>query len=80
MRGEAEAIMSNESPDAVMQRIDEMGDGFIAIAVVPLARDDQARTAYVRASDITAVLPLHPRQYEAELDEPPDWYTRYAPD
>ena len=80
MRGEFEAIMSNDSPDLVMRRIDEAGDGFITVTGIPMAHDDEARTLYVRASDIVAVMPIHPLQYEAELDDPPDWYTRYASD
>jgi len=31
---------------------------------------------YIRATEITAVMPIHPRQVEAEMDEPPDWYAR----
>jgi hypothetical protein len=34
------------------------------------------RTAYARAGDIAAILPMHPRELEADLDEPPDWYQR----
>ena len=43
--------------------------------VVP-AHDDEPRTMYIRAAEVTAVMPIHPRQVEAELDEPPDWYSR----
>jgi hypothetical protein len=80
MRGDPEAIMSNDSADVVMRRIEEAGDGFITIAGVPFARDDEPRTGYVRASEVAAVLPMHPRQYEADLDDPPDWYSHYAPE
>jgi hypothetical protein len=76
MRGVEDAIMSNDSPDVVMRRIDEAGDGWITIDTVRLAHDDEPRTMYVRATEITAVMPIHPRQVEAELDEPPDWYAR----
>jgi hypothetical protein len=34
------------------------------------------RTGYARAKDIAAILPMHPRELEAELDDPPDWYQR----
>jgi hypothetical protein len=80
LRGEVNAIMSNDSPDEVMRRIDAAGDAFITVAGIPMAHDDESRTLYVRASDITSVMPIHPREYEAELDDPPDWYTRYAPE
>jgi len=80
MRGDPDAIMSNDSPDMIMRRIEEAGDGFITIATIPFARDDESRTAYVRGSEIAAVLPLHPRQYEADLDDPPDWYSHYGSD
>jgi hypothetical protein len=79
LRGDSEAIISNDAADTVLQRVEEADGGFITVTVVPLAHDDDVRTGYVRASDVAAVLPVHPRQYEAELDDPPDWYTRYAP-
>jgi hypothetical protein len=80
MRGDPDPIMSNDSPDVVMRRIEEADDGFITIAGMPYGRDDEPRTGYVRATDVTAVLAMHPRQYEADLDDPPDWYTHYASD
>ncbi len=75
LRGDEDAITCNDSADAVMQRIEGSDGGFITIAVMPLAHDDEPRTGYVWAGDINAVLPMHPRQYEAELDDPPDWYS-----
>jgi hypothetical protein len=80
LRSDSDWIMSNDSADMVMRSLEEAGDRFIAIATMPLGRGDEPRTAYVRASEIAAVLPMHPRQYEAELDDPPDWYTHYAPE
>jgi hypothetical protein len=41
-----------------------------------LAHDDDVRTGYARAGDIVAIMPIHPRQVEADLDDPPDWYER----
>jgi hypothetical protein len=79
LRGDPDAIMSNDSADVIMQRLDDAGDGFITFAGMPYAHDDEPRTGYVRATDISVVLAMHPRQYEADLDEPPDWYTGYAP-
>jgi hypothetical protein len=37
---------------------------------MPLAHDDEPRTGYVRASEIAPVLHMHPRRYEAELNDP----------
>jgi hypothetical protein len=76
MKGVEDAVMSNDSPDVVMRRIDEAGDGWITIDTIRLAHDDEPRTMYIRAAEITAVMPIHPRQLEAELDDPPDWYAR----
>jgi hypothetical protein len=44
--------------------------------LIPIAHGDEPRTGYIRASEIVAVLPVHPKQYEAQLDDPPDWYDR----
>jgi hypothetical protein len=80
LRGDPNAVLSNDSPDVIVRRIEEAGDGFITFAGMPYARDDEPRSGYVRAADIAAVLAMHPREYEADLDDPPDWYTQYAPD
>ena len=72
--------MSSESAEAILQRVNEAGEGFISFEVVPAARDDAPSTGYLRASDVVAVAPVHPRHYEAHLDEPPEWYEQYAPD
>ena len=61
MRGDPDAIIVKESPDVVMQRIEEAGEGFITVAGAPYSRDDEPRSGYVRASDIAAVLAMHPR-------------------
>lgn len=77
LRGDADAIVSREAPDAVMQRIEDAAPGkFIHVELAPVAHDDHVRTAYVSASDVVAVMPMHPRQYESELDDPPEWYQR----
>ena len=81
LRGDPDAVMSNDAADAVLKRIEEAGDGdrFITVAGVQYGHDDEPRSGYIRASAIAAVLPMHPRQFEAELDDPPDWYTQYGP-
>jgi hypothetical protein len=76
LRGDEDAIGINDSVDEVMRRIDEAGNGFVSATGMPYAHGDEARTIYVRASDIVAVFPMHPRQYEDVLDDPPDWYTQ----
>jgi hypothetical protein len=78
LRGDPDAIMSNDAADEVLKRIEQVGEGFITVAGMQYAHDDEPRSGYIRASDISAVLAMHPRQYEADLDEPPDWYTRYG--
>lgn len=76
-RGDSEAIVSNEAADVVLHRVEAADKGaFIQVALAPLAHDDEPRTGFVCASDVSAVLPMHPRQFEQELDDPPDWYSR----
>lgn len=75
IRGDEEAITCNEPADVVLERIERADAGaFIHVVMAPLARDDEPRTGYVMAGEIVAVLPIHPRQFDAELDNPPDWY------
>jgi hypothetical protein len=77
LRGDADAIVSNEAADVVLHRVEGAEeDAFIQVALTPLAHDDEARTGFIRGTDIVAVLPMHPRQFESELDDPPDWYSR----
>lgn len=72
-----DAIICNEAADVVLQRVEDASvDAFVHIVLVPIAHGDEPRTGYIRASEVVAVLPVHPKQYEAELDEPPDWYDR----
>lgn len=80
LRGDPDAIMCDDAPDELLRRVEQAQDGFVPVANMPEARDDAPRTGYVRASDVVAILPLHPRLYEAELDDPADWYERYAPE
>ena len=70
LRGDSDAILSNDAADAVLKRVDEADGGFITITEMPLAHDDEPRTGYVRASEIAPVLHMHPRRYEAELNDP----------
>ena len=77
LRGDADAIVCNEPADVVLHRVEGAGAGdFVHVALTPIAHDDEPRTGFVMASEIVAVLPMHPRQYESELDDPPDWYSR----
>jgi hypothetical protein len=77
LRGDADALISEEAADVVLKRIEDAEpDAFIHFALTRLAHDDEVRTGYVRAGDVVSVLPMHPRQVQAELDDPPDWYSR----
>ena len=72
--GDADAITCEEPADAVLQRVENAAPGtFIHFGVSRLSRDDDVRTGFIRAEDIVAVMPMHPRQVEAELDDPPNW-------
>jgi hypothetical protein len=75
MRGDPDGITCEEPADVVLQRIEQSEpDAFIHFGLARLAHDDEVRTGYVRAGDVTAVLPMHPKQALADLDDPPDWY------
>jgi hypothetical protein len=77
LRGDADAVSCNEPPDVVLRRVEQAdADAFIHLEITPYAHDDAVRTGYVRARDVAAVLPMHPRDLEADLDDPPDWYSR----
>jgi len=58
----------------------ETPDAFITFDAMRYAHDDHTRSGYVRASEVQSVLSMHPREYEADLDDPPDWYTQYSSD
>jgi hypothetical protein len=74
LRGDEDAITCEDPADVVMQRIESAEPAtFIHFGLARLSRDDDIRTGYIRAGDIVAVMPMHPRQVEAELDDPPDW-------
>ena len=75
LRGDPEAITCEEPADLILKRIEEASPGaFIHFGLARLAHDDEGRTGYIRAADIVAVMPMHPRQVEADLDDPPEWY------
>jgi hypothetical protein len=75
LRADSDGITCNEPPDVILHRIEESKpEQFVHFELVPLARDDEPKTAYARAGDIVAVMPMHPRQLEHDMDDPPDWY------
>lgn len=77
LRGDPDGMSCAEAADVILHRVENTNeDDFLPFAVAPLARDDESRTAYVRSKDVVAVMPIHPRQLESELDDPPDWYTK----
>jgi hypothetical protein len=70
-------VHCNEPADVVVRRIEETSDGeFMHIDLTPYAHDDAVRTGYIRPRDVAAVLAMHPRELEADLDDPPDWYAQ----
>jgi hypothetical protein len=74
LRADEDAITCEEPADVIVERVENAEPGgFIHFDVARLSRDDSVRTGYIRASDIVAVMPMHPRQVQAELDDPPDW-------
>lgn len=74
LRADPDAITCEEPAAVVLQRVEAAdSDAFIHFALARLTRTDDVRTGYIRAGDIAAVMPIHPRQVEADLDDPPDW-------
>jgi hypothetical protein len=75
LREDPNPIRCNDPADIVVRRVEEASAGqFVHVALTPYGHDDVVRTAYVRCSDIAAILPMHPRELQADLDDPPDWY------
>lgn len=76
LRADEDAIYCNEAADAVVHRVEDAGDQrFIQVLLTPYGRGDAPRTAYVTPADVSAVLPIHPQEYEASLDDPPEWFS-----
>ena len=82
LRGDENAIMCEDAAEDIVRRLEEAEspDAFITFAAMRYAHDDRPRSGYVRAAEVQSVLGMHPREYEDELDDPPDWYTRYSAD
>jgi len=75
LRDDSDPVHCNEAPDVVFDRVTAAPpDDFVHVTITAYAHDDEPRTGFVRASEVAAILPMHPRQLEAELDDPPDWY------
>jgi hypothetical protein len=75
VRGDEDPTTCNEPADVVVKRLEAAApDDFIHFLLLPLAHNDDARTSYVRAGDVVQVMPMHPRQAEHFLDDPPDWW------
>ncbi len=75
LRADPNPIHCNDPADEVLRRIEGAApDAFVQLATTPYAHGDSVRTGYARAGDIAAILPMHPRELEADLDEPPEWY------
>ena len=79
LRADASPVYSNEAADVILKRVEsEDTSEFIHVLTQPFAHDDEPRTCYVRAAEIVAIIPMHPRDYEASLDDPPDWYAEQS--
>ena len=74
LRGDPEAITCEEPADLILKRIEGSEQWRVHSFRSRLAHDDEVRTGYVRADDVVAVMPVHPRQVKADLDDPPAWY------
>ncbi len=75
LRADPDAIFCNDPADVVLRRIEEgAGRRFVQVLLVPHGREDVPRTGYISPADVTAIVPMDPRELEAALDDPPDWY------
>ncbi|PTL58732.1 hypothetical protein [Paraconexibacter algicola] len=75
IRADEDAIWCDDPADVVVKRVEQAGaEDFVQVTLISYGPADPHRTAYVRAGDVTAVLPIGRLEMEAVLEDPPDWY------
>ncbi len=76
LRADSEPIWCQDPADVVVQRIEDAGDGtrFVQVQLTPNAHGDAPLTAYICPIDVSAILPIHPKELSVELENPPEWY------
>jgi hypothetical protein len=80
LAGDSEPVWLDDPADVVLMRMSEAvleADGhelvFVRLNMAPVVDGGQRRPAYIKPSQVQAVLPFHDGEYEHALDDPPDW-------
>jgi hypothetical protein len=72
--GDSEPLICEAEPDVLLDLLERVEpDAFMRVEMSPYARDEHSRPAYLRPSCVSAVMPMHPREREHWLDNPPEW-------
>ncbi len=76
LRADSEPIWCQEPADLVVQKIEEAGADtrFVQAQLTPNGPGDTPLSAYICPADVSAILPIHPREMAAELENPPEWF------
>jgi hypothetical protein len=76
LRADSEPIWCQDASDVVARRIEDAPPEtrFVQVLLTPNSHDDAPLSAYICPADVTAILPIHPKELAAELDNPPEWF------
>jgi hypothetical protein len=76
LRADSEPIWCQDAADIVVQRIQDAGPGtrFVQVQLTPNGHGDTPLSAYICPADVSAILPIHPKEMAAELENPPEWF------
>lgn len=77
LKGDSDPLYVNDPPDMVLMTLDGLNDAegerFVRIEMAPYARDEPTRPAYIDPTQVAAVLPVDPREWEYIMDNLPEW-------
>lgn len=78
LAGDSDAIWLMLPPDEALSLIEQARANdtyYLRLDMVPITQHDTPRPAYFNPAQVAALLPLDPREIQAEYDDPPDWLT-----
>ncbi len=75
LNGDNEPVWLNDPADVVLATVEQgaANGRFVRLDMAPFVRGGGTRPAYFDPDCVSAILPMHPAEYEALLDHPPDW-------
>ena len=76
LHGDSDAVWLADPADRVLDAVEtalQQGTQFLRLDMPPFAHQDARRPAYFKPSAVSAVLPVHPDEWQYALDNPPDW-------